>query len=105
GVAFQLINLESAAGHEDEVTLGNAGNQLNSFRFSPESATDAIVPRVSMKLGEETSAVFTWQGLNVHAGAEVGFTALPDQKGVTITNDGPANMSYSLIVQMVDGDS
>ena len=105
GVTLQLIKLESTAGHKDEVTLGNTGNQLNSFRFSPESATDAIVPRVSMKLGEETSAVFTWQGLNVHAGAEVGFTALPDQKGVAITNDGPASMSYSLIVQMVDGDS
>jgi uncharacterized repeat protein (TIGR01451 family) len=87
GHLFQLEASDAIAGDKDQIQLGYAGGDLDSFAFIPQRNASHLVPRIGLAIDEEESALFHWLGLAVPGGASVGFGAAKDTQAVTYHND------------------
>jgi uncharacterized repeat protein (TIGR01451 family) len=102
GHLFQL-EAQASSGDKDQVQLGYAGGDLDSFDFTPQRSTSAFVPRVGLAIGEEESALFHWLGLDVPGGQRMGFGADKQARAVTFRNDTSGAAHYLLALDYGSG--
>ena len=84
-----LMQLEANAAKDDQdqIQLGYAEGDLDSFDFTPQRDTSRLVPRIGLAIDEEESALFHWLGLTIPGGKSVGFGADKESRAVTYRND------------------
>lgn len=104
GVVLQLAVDAATDGERDAAALGYDGGSLRSLTFSPQSERNAIEPRVGMELGERARVLFRWRGLNMPGGSGE-FTALPEARGAEFSNDTGSELSYEIVLEVIDGES
>lgn len=97
------LEAEGIVGSQDIIDLSYEDEQLAGFRFTPQSTTNNVVPRIGLEVGKGESAVFQWLGLNAPGGGSVGFSADKTAKSVNYHNDSTQNTLHLLSLNSASG--